>query len=127
MAQPDTSALMEELEQFKHEKEKIRKLVGQIGGAASTKRDRTINLAFIFAIVLLFVLDVLRHILNLSVPLPPLFSVEIGVFLVSIKIIWMIHKQTKVEHFQFWILNSIEFRLNDVSKRMRGIEDRLEK
>ena len=84
-------------------------------------------MAFIFAIVFLFVLDVLRHVLNLSVPLPPLFSVEIGMFLVSIKIIWMIHKQAKVEHFQFWILNSIEFRLNDVSKRMRGIEDRLEK
>ncbi|MCK5381338.1 MAG: hypothetical protein KAJ81_07690 [Candidatus Latescibacteria bacterium] len=127
MPQPDTSALMEELEQFKHEKEKIRKLVGQIGGAGSTKRDRKINMAFIFAIVFLFVLDVLRHVLNLSVPLPPLFSVEIGMFLVSIKIIWMIHKQAKVEHFQFWILNSIEFRLNDVSKRMRGIEDRLEK
>ncbi|MCK5327147.1 MAG: hypothetical protein KAJ05_06880 [Candidatus Latescibacteria bacterium] len=127
MPQPDTSALMEELEQFKHEKEKIRKLVGQIGGAGSTNRDRKINMAFIFAIVFLFVLDVLRHVLNLSVPLPPLFSVEIGMFLVSIKIIWMIHKQAKVEHFQFWILNSIEFRLNDVSKRMRGIEDRLEK
>lgn len=127
MPQPDTSALMEELEQFKHEKEKIRKLVGQIGGAGSTGRDRKINMAFIFAIVFLFVLDVLRHVLNLSVPLPPLFSVEIGMFLVSIKIIWMIHKQAKVEHFQFWILNSIEFRLNDVSKRMRGIEDRLEK
>ena len=127
MPQSDTSALMEELEQFKHEKEKIRKLVGQIGGAGSTNRDRKINMAFIFAIVFLFVLDVLRHVLNLSVPLPPLFSVEIGMFLVSIKIIWMIHKQAKVEHFQFWILNSIEFRLNDVSKRMRGIEDRLEK
>jgi hypothetical protein len=44
MLQPDTSVLMKELEQFKREKEKIRKLVGQIGGAASTRRDRTINL-----------------------------------------------------------------------------------
>jgi len=45
--------------------------------------------------------------------------------LVSIKIIWMIHKQGKLEHFQFWILNSIEFRLNDVSRRMKDIEKKL--
>ena len=48
--------------------------------------------------------------------------VELGILLVSVKIVWMIHKQTKVEHFQFWILNSIEFRLNDLSNRLRSIE-----
>ena len=25
-------------------------------------------------------------------------------------------------HFQFWILNSLEFRINDVDKRMKRIE-----
>jgi hypothetical protein len=44
---------------------------------------------------------------------------------VSLKIIWMIYKQTKVEHFQFWILNSIEFRLNNVSKQLNDIEEKL--
>jgi hypothetical protein len=34
----------------------------------------------------------------------------------------MMHKSTKVEHFQFWILNSIEFRLNDVAKQLRNLE-----
>jgi len=34
----------------------------------------------------------------------------------------MIHRQTKVEHFQFWILQSIEFRLNDLSKKIKNIE-----
>ena len=48
----------------------------------------------------------------------------IGVLLVSVKIIWMIHKQTKVEHFQFWILNSIEFRLNAISKKLTQMEKR---
>jgi len=47
--------------------------------------------------------------------------------LVSIKIIWMMHKSTKVEHFQFWILNSIEFRLNDVAKQVRQLEKTVEK
>ncbi len=125
---PDTAAatLEDELEQFRAEKEKIRRLVGQIGGVASNRRDRVINVAFIFALALLLVIDMLRHILGLAVPFPPLFSIELGVLLVSIKIIWMIHKQTRVEHFQFWILNSIEFRLNEVSKQMRQIEKRFE-
>jgi len=30
-----------------------------------------------------------------------------------------------VEHFQFWILNSIEFRLNDISRRIEGIEKKV--
>ena len=126
MDERDTHSLEDEVEQFRQEKEKIRELVGRIGGVASARRDRIINSAFIGAIVALFVLDAFRHTLNWSIPLSPIFSIELGVLLVSVKIIWMIHKQTRVEHFQFWILNSIEFRLNDMAKRMTQIEDRLE-
>jgi len=125
MIQTDTSNLKEELEQFRREKEQIRKLVGRIGGKATAKRDKVINVAFVMAIVALFSLDFLRHLLGFSVALPLLFSIELGVLFVSMKIIWMIHKQAKLEHFQFWILNSIEFRLNDVAKRMREIDQRL--
>lgn len=125
MVNRDTQSLEEEVEQFRREKEKIRELVGRIGGVASAKRDRFMNGAFIVAIVALFVGDAFRHALGWRIPLSPIFSIELGVLLVSVKIIWMIHKQTRVEHFQFWILNSIEFRLNDVAKRMKQIEDRL--
>jgi hypothetical protein len=48
-----------------------------------------------------------------------------AVLLVSVKIVWMIHKGTKLEHFQFWVLSSIEFRLNDLSKHIREIEKKL--
>ncbi|MFC1682957.1 hypothetical protein ACFL0G_01950 [Candidatus Zixiibacteriota bacterium] len=125
MTQPNTETLKEELEHFRLEKEKVRKLVGQIGGKASLKRDRTLNALFILAIATLLILDFMRHLMDFSVPLPPLFSIELGVLLVSIKIIWMIHRSMKVEHFQFWILNSIEFRLNDISRRMKGIEEKI--
>ena len=118
----DTELLNEEIKQFETEKEKIRTLIGQIGGSQSAKWDRIINVGFVLSLSVLFLLDLLRHILNIEVPLPALFSIELGILLVSIKIIWMIHKQIKVEHFQFWILNSIEFRLNDISKRLRNIE-----
>ncbi len=125
MTQPDTESLREELEHFRQEKEKVRKLVGQIGGKATAKRDRVINVVFVAAIATLFSVDFLRHLLGLSIPLAPLFSIELGLLLVSMKIIWMIHRSMKVEHFQFWILNSIEFRLNDVSRRMKQIEEKL--
>jgi hypothetical protein len=125
MTKPDTEVLTEELEHFRQEKEKVRKLVGQIGGKANAKRDRVINVLFVIAIITLFTLDFLRQLFGLSIPLAPLLSIELGLLLVSIKIIWMIHREMKVEHFQFWILNSIEFRLNDISKRMRQIEEQL--
>ncbi len=123
MTPTDTAALEEELEQFRTEKEKIRALVGQIGGVASNRRDRVVNVVFLIAIAFLLLTDVLRHVLGVEMPLPPLFSIELGVLLVSVKIIWMIHKQGRVEHFQFWILNSIEFRLNEITKSVRRLED----
>ena len=119
--------LRKELEQFKAEKEKIRKLVSQIGGQQSDFQDKVINGVFITIIVLLFTADIMRHFFKINIPFPTLSSLELGVLLVSIKIIWMIHRQTKVEHFQFWILQSIEFRLNDLSKRIKHIEEILKK
>ncbi len=119
----ETDALREELEHFRNEKEKIRRLVGQVGGKKSAKRDKIINLVFLVLLIGLFSLDILRHCFHWNMPLPPLVSLELGVLMVSLKIIWMIHKQTKVEHFQFWILNSIEFRLNEVSRRLQAMED----
>ena len=125
MSDSESMSLQEDLESFRREKEKIRNFVGQIGGARSAGFDKIANVVFILAIVLLFVLDIIRHTLHIQIPLPPLFSLELGILLVSIKIIWMIYKQMKVEHFQFWILNSIEFRLNDLSKQIRQIQEKL--
>jgi len=118
----ETAALKEELEQFRQEKERIRVVVGQIGGKRTIKRDRIINIVFIVILLLLLLLDILRHYFHLKIPLPDVFSLEVGLLLVSLKIIWMIHNQSRVEHFQFWILNSIEFRLNDIAKRIKQVE-----
>ena len=127
MEELDPIKLKAELDQFKKEKEKIRKLMGQIGGKHAEKQDRWVNIGFIGAIALIATNDLLHHFAHIDTPIPTLLSLEIGVLLVSIKIIWMMHKATKVEHFQFWILNSIEFRLNDVAKQMRGLEKTVEK
>ena len=118
----DPIKLKAELDNFKKEKEKIRKLMGQIGGKEQAERDKWINTLFIAAIVLLGINDILHHIWHIRVPIDTEFSLVIAILLVSMKIIWMMHKSTKVEHFQFWILNSIEFRLNDVAKQLRNLE-----
>ena len=112
--------LREELEHFLREREQVRQMIGSIGGAAVGKRDLAVNIAIGGLMLALLVMDFLTHVLGLYLPvhMPPLFSVEIGVFLVSLKIIWMIHRQTRVDHFQFWILHSIEFRLNDLARRL---------
>lgn len=119
--------LLEELKQFKVEKEKIRAVVGQIGGKASTRVEAIISIVFILAVLGLFAFDIVRHIYHVAESiLPPMLALSLGVFLVSIKIVWMIHRQSKIDHFQFWILNSIEYRLNDVSARVRNMTDMLE-
>jgi hypothetical protein len=124
MAETDTDALVEELEHFRNEREKIKNIVGQIGGTGSVRREKITTIVFIVAIMLVFMLDAARHLLGIDVPLPPLFSIGVGILLVSLKIIWMMQRQAKVEHFQFWILNSIEFRLNEISKQLRDLKKR---
>jgi hypothetical protein len=96
--------------------------MGQIGGKDQAAKDNWINIGFMIAIALLAVNDLMHHIWHVRVPIDTEFSLVIAILLVSMKIIWMMHKSTKVEHFQFWILNSIEFRLNDVAKQLRSLE-----
>ena len=127
MEELDPIKLKAELDQFKKEKEKIRQLMGQIGGKDAEKKDRWLNRFFIIAVGLVALNDFLHHIFHIKTPIPSLFSLEIAVLLVSVKIIWMMHKSTQVEHFQFWILNSIEYRLNDVAKQLRHLEKTVEK
>jgi len=127
MEELDPIKLKAELDQFKKEKEKIRKLMGQIGGKNAEKKDRQVNLFFIIAISTLAFNDLLHQVFGMPTFIPTFFSLEIAVLLVSVKIIWMMHKATKVEHFQFWILNSIEFRLNDMAKQLRTLGKTIEK
>ena len=121
LAQAEIESLEKELIAFREEKEKIRGIIGQIGGAQSKRTDRILNILFIIVLMGLITVDITRHFVGALAWIPSLFSLEIGVMLVSLKIIWMIHKQAKVEHFQFWILNAIEFRLNEISNKVNEL------
>ena len=117
----DYESLQEELENYKREKEKIRQIVGAIGGRVQSKSHQWMGMIVLFGIA------IMHHVFHFNVFLPATFYIELGMLLVSMKIIWMVHNQMKVNHFQFWILNSIEFRLNSIAKKMKTIEKKNQK
>lgn len=121
MHEEEYEKLKEEIEEFNREKNRIKNLMGQIGGQKYSKRDMLVNIIFLAGIFVLFILEFTVKVI------PTLMSLEIGVLLVSIKIVFMIHTQQKSNHFQFWVLNSIEFRVNELYKHVRTIEKSLDK
>lgn len=124
MADDEISAkeaeLMRELEEFKKEKERVRQLLGSIGGSNKNRNEHLINMAFLAVVITFFTLELTTHFL------PSAISLEIGVLLVSIKIIMLIHNANKANHFSFWILNSIEFRVNEINKRTITLEKKFQ-
>lgn len=122
----EAEILRQELEHYKDEKERVRKVLGQIGGKTSKRQDRLINIIFLVVVLSLFMFDIVREVFSVVVStLPRFLSMELALLLVSLKIIWMIHRQSKVDHFQFWVLNSIEFQINLMTKRLRELEEKI--
>jgi len=113
------AALAQEINEFHRERERIRDLIGKIGGVQYSKADTIVNIVFVIIVVGFFVVELLFH------PLSTTVSVEIGVFLVSMKIVWMIHANQKFNHFVFWVLNSVEYRLNANAKALDELTEEL--
>ena len=108
--------ILKEIAEYQREKERIRTVLGKVGGTAYPRRDAIVNVAFLGAVVLMFVLGLTIHVV------PAYLSLEVGVLLVSIKIVWMMYSQHKFNHFQFWILHSLEYRMNDIAARLERIQ-----
>jgi len=120
--QPQTELekeLIRELEEFKTEKERVKQILGNLGGKTSARTEKIINLSFLMVVLSFFVLEVTTHFL------PPFVSLEVGLLFLSIKIIWMMNSAHKVNHFQFWILNSIEYKVNQIDKRVVKLEKKI--
>ena len=116
--------LLQELERYRAEKDRIRRVLGQIGGVSSPGKDRLINIFFLSVVALLFVFDLVREFLHLELGgFPHFLSTQLALFLISLKIVWMIHRQSHVDHFQFWILHSIEFQINLIAQRLNELEN----
>lgn len=106
----------EEMEEFSLEKEKLKELVSSIGGKRSTKKETVINLIFLFLVLLFFILSYTLE------GISSILSIEIGVLLISLKMILLMQNQHKNSHFQFWVLSTLEYRVNLIDKRIKNIE-----
>ncbi len=106
--------LKEELEKFKQEKERVRAIVGKIGGvpAAQTK---IINIVFTVLIAAFLLVSVVG-----GAKTRPLMM-ELTIVALSIKIVFLIHLQSKVNHFQLWVMSAIEWRMNEMMKIVRSL------
>lgn len=111
--------LREELQEFQKEKERIRNIVGQIGGT-NNRQNKIVNTLLIVIIVALLVLGGVFN------RITPSLAVQVAILFGVIKLIWMFYESQRASHFQFWILNSLEFRINEIYKKTKKLEKDLE-
>lgn len=105
-----------ELEHFQQEKERVRAIIGQVGGMPKF-HTKLANTAFIILIVATLVISIIGG------EKWRLLMIEIAMVALSLKIIYLIHCQMRVNHFKFWILSSIEWRINEMMKLVRQLGD----
>ena len=111
----EISDLRQSLEHFEKEKERVRAIIGKIGGVPRF-RTRLINAVFIVAILIAAVISVIGG------EKWRLLMVELTTVLLSVKIIYMIHVQMRVNHFKFWILSAIEWRINEMMAEIKRLK-----
>ncbi|MHC4521023.1 MAG: hypothetical protein ACYTAS_20715 [Planctomycetota bacterium] len=107
--------LQEELESFQREKEQVRAVIGAIGGKPRARARRVTVLLFILigaaAVVAVMGGEETRFLM-----------VELTMLLLSIKIIYLIHCRLRLGHFKFWMLSSLEWRTNEIAKRVNELK-----
>jgi hypothetical protein len=105
--------LRQALESFEQEKERVRAIIGKIGGVPSFN-TKLINAMFIATIVICGIVSVVNEDLRL-------LMVELTTIMLSVKIIYLIHCQMRVNHFKFWILSAIEWRINEIMVHIKQL------
>ena len=110
----EISDLKQSLEHFEQEKERVRAIIGKIGGVPRF-RTKLINAVFIGTILAAGVVSVASEKLRL-------LMVELTTVMLSVKIIYLIHCQTRVNHFKFWILSAIEWRINEMMIHIKQLK-----
>lgn len=112
--------LKEDLNEFLKEKEEMRDIIGKIGGSNNSQYRLMTTLFAGIILVILVTGIILRR-------LSPTLTISLSILIAAFKIIWLQQQSQKSMHFQFWILNSIEIRINELDKRQRKLEKMLEK
>jgi len=110
----EISDLKQAMENFEKEKERVRAIIGTIGGVPQF-RTKLINALFIVIIIVAGAISVF------SGDRLRLLMVELTTVMLSVKIIYMIHIQMRVNHFKFWILSAIEWRINEITVQLKQL------
>lgn len=110
----EISDLKQALDNFQQEKERVRTIIGKIGGVPSF-HTKLINAVFIVIIIAAGVISIF------SGEKLRLLMVELTTVMLSLKIIYMIHIQMRVNHFKLWILSAIEWRINEMMAEIRQL------
>ena len=114
--QKEMDELTEEIESFKREKERVRAIIGQIGGVP--RFNTTIfNIIFIFFILITLAASLV------SGGVFRLAMIELALAAISAKLMFLINDQSRVNHFQLWILSSIEWQINEISKIIKELKN----
>lgn len=111
MIEEEIEDLRQEIEHFQREKERVRQMVGKVGGIP-TFNTKVYNIIFALALALCFAISLVFF----QYELIRLAMIELALALVSVKLMLLIHSQGKVNHLQLWILSSLEWRLNEIMK-----------
>lgn len=106
--------LRRELEHFQKEKERVRQIIGQVGGVPKF-HNKLFNWILIIATGVCLVISLLIE--NLSVRL---LMIELASAAVSVKVIYLMHCMMRVNHFKVWVLSSIEWRLSELTKLVKS-------
>ncbi|MCD6594068.1 hypothetical protein J7L68_00105 [bacterium] len=108
----------EYLEKAEHEveedfqDEKLQKMLGSLGGKP-TKKDKFFNIVFLVLVIGLFAIELFWRRLVGTVAL------DFAILLISLKLIYLMHSQARVNHYQFWILTAIEMKTTMLLEQMQ--------
>ena len=97
------------------EKEELREVIGKIGGN-NNSQAKIVTTLFVGIVLVIFVAGIVLK------QLSPMTTLLLLILILGFKIIWMQQQTQKSMHFQFWILNSIEIRINELDKKQKKLE-----
>jgi len=113
----DDPSMTEEIELFIKEKEKIRKVLDGIERVKRGPLNKIMDVGFILSLVFL---AVARFIFNW---IDNILSLELGLILISVKIVWLIKIQNNYNHFIFMIMHTIDTHQSQMQEKLNRIEN----
>ena len=113
----DDPAITEEIEYFIKERQKIRKVLDGIDKTKQGPLSKVMDIGFIVGLV---ILAMARFAFNW---IDNILSLELGLILLSIKIVWLIKVQNTYNHFIFMIMHTLDHHQNEMAEKLERIEN----